>query len=175
MREAYWTIYPEEWEAARGCVARLTEASHRMAFSAFVEHLHAGWQIIGALQVEADRIIHEGQRAPAVARDAAGFLECEPTDSFRWIVHTSLRALPGPDPTWTQAMCDVDGEAVEIVRQVRMLYLATAHPKFPPLFGAAIQDGYPRLVKWLRKLPSVLRPVDRLVAREIRGDPVPML
>lgn len=160
--EPYWTIPAEAWAEARQQIARIAVPCRRQTLAALVDHLEAGWEIVSAIQVEADRMIHSRMRAPEVARDVAGFVECEPTDNYRYVVEMCLEAIPVENGRWVDAMQDVDGECEEIVRQVRMVYLATANPAFPPLLAAVVKDAYPRLAKWLRELPAVLRPVERL-------------
>ena len=175
LSEPYWMIPADEWEAARERVGRIALPCQRQAFAALVDHMEAGWKIIAAIQVEADRIIHSGRRAPPAARAVAGFLECDPTDTYRMIAQMCTDGVPGGPKHWLDALGDVEGEAEEIVRHLRMAYMAASHHSFPPLLAVVLRDAYPRMAKWLKKLPSVLRPVERLAKREEAGHPVLMM
>jgi hypothetical protein len=176
MRESCWTVTAKEWERARARVARLAVEEHRRIFGALLDHMQAGWEIVRALQVEAEHVRRSQRHPPQTAQDVASFLACEPVDDFRYVVELSAAMIPGGSRDWIDALGrDMEGEAYEIVRDLHLLYLAAAHPDFPPLLGAMLQDAYPRMAEWLARLPELERPILRLAQREERGQPVPVL
>jgi hypothetical protein len=131
--EPRFTLYPEEWRAAREGVALLPSARQRRLCWALLGHMERGWKIILPLQVAADRLAHGPGLARSVAGDVAAFIECDPTDVYRGIARVCMHAVPGgPRHGQQGSLGIVADEAGDVARYLRILALGTHHPEFPP-------------------------------------------
>lgn len=163
--EPKYTLYTEDWEDARKRISLLVSERQRRTFSALLDHMEAGWAIIRPLQLAADRIAEGKDFSWTAAEEVAAFMEGDPTDLFRAVAQGCCAAVPGADACIGSFFAeDVQCDSEQIVRYVRLLRLASAHPEFPPELAELIDDACLTLQQWLDDLPPVLDPVDELVA-----------
>ena len=163
--EPKYTLSTEDWVDARKRISLLVSERQRRTFSALLDHMEAGWAIIRPLQLAADRIADGKVLSWTAAEEVAAFMEGDPTDLFRAVAQGCCAAIPGADtcigPFFAE---DVQCDSEQIVRYVRLLRLASAHPEFPLELAALIGDACAAFQQWLDGLPPVLAPVDELVA-----------
>jgi len=163
--EPKYALYTEDWEDARKRIALLVSERQRRTFSALLDHMEAGWAIIRPLQLAADRIADGKVFSWTAVAEVAAFVEGDPTGLFRTVAQSCCAAVPGAGSCIGHFSAeDVLSESEQIVRYLRLLRLASAHPEFPPELSELVGDACAALQRWLDELPPVLDPVDEMVA-----------
>jgi hypothetical protein len=159
--EPRWSLYPEEWRAARERVALLPSAPQRRLFWALLAHLERGWKIILPLQAASTQIVcGPGLRGPT-AEDVAAFIECDPIDVYRGIAHACMHAIPStPQGPRQGSFAIVADEAGDVARYLRILALGTDHPEFPPELRELVRAAAVEMTAWQAELAEVLEPVE---------------
>lgn len=159
--EPHFTLYAEEWRAARERVALLPSARQRRLFWALLGHLERGWKIILPLQAAANGMVCGPGLRGRTAEDVAAFIECDPLDVYRGIAHACIHAVPSTPPGPRQgSFAIVADEAGDVARYLRILALGTDHPEFPPELRELVRAAAAEMTEWQAGLVDVLEPME---------------